>query len=193
MTITVYSWNEESDDIFSDLVDIVEDVKSKKGFIKYNKKACISIIQKCERLMLPLQNFKSTVMSTSQSVRSTLITECSVESVDSLDIDMVTNNDDSFKCLNRIKEVFVNCQTFITKYGLSEGYFNLEQDLDADEEYRRLRVRLTNSIKELNLELNESDKDSYDDESNADTQDNIISLDPVPLSKPTAPYPRSKC
>ena len=144
--------------------------------------------------------FKATfnsILRTSQPLRSTLITECSIESVDSLDIG--TNNDggentgiNRLKCLDNIKDVFLNCQNFVTKYGLSEGYFNLDQDMDADEEYHRLSVRLKETIKELNLQHDESDQDSHDDESDADRPDSVISLDSVPISKPTNLHPRSK-
>ena len=152
MVMTFNSWSRESDDIISDLVDIIDDIKRKKAFIKYNKKACVSIIQKCERLMNPLQNLKNSILRTSQPLRSTLITECSIESVDSLDIG--TNNDggentgiNRLKCLDNIKDVFLNCQNFVTKYGLSEGYFNLDQDMDADEEYHRTFERNNQRIK----------------------------------------------
>ena len=57
---------------------------------------------------------------------------------------------------------------------------------------KNITVRLKETIKELNLQHGESDQDSHDDESDADRLDSVISLDSVPISKPTNLHPRSK-
>jgi hypothetical protein len=125
------------------LENMIREVTNKKSTIKYNKIACESVVHKCDRLLILVQNL-------STSSRTLVIVE-SIESTDSLS-DNIHNDDNADIILKRfvsLKDIILQCERFITRHGLSPPLQN-SHDQNLKEEYHNLQVSLSETIKKLN-------------------------------------------
>lgn len=160
---------------FNGIIEAIYSVNHQKKLLKYNKKTCERLCDRCGSLITPLENLQQVNLkrklrsASSSSIETEPTTNDSFVTGTTQDDDDTTENTNVniLENLQSLQLVVTLCHTFITKHGLVGFSDTTNEELDS--EFRNLCDSLSNVIHCLNLDM-DMDK-SFDERSSPDNNE----------------------